>query len=147
MARVLALLSLLSACATSGSVGRPVRYAELTGKVWVLRQLDGARVNRIDSEAVTVRFLPDHGIVGTSVCNDVGGEQLTWSAVSSGAGVFRLDKTGATIITVVGCQDTSAAQLGDRFWAKMIDARAWSVTMTILTIRFSDGSTAALEPV
>ena len=144
----LPLLALLSGCGATGIVDPPVKIAAVTGKVWVLRQLEGQHVNRTDAEAATIRFLADHWIVGTSACNDVGGEELTWSANSSGrTGAFRRNQTGATITTAAGCLDALAMQLGDRFWARMIDARDWSASATTLTIRFSDGSGALLAPV
>lgn len=144
----LPLLALVSGCSGSAIVDRSVQNVELAGIVWALRQFEGERVERTDPEAATIRFLADRGIVGTSACNDVGGEELTWSADTSGKkGAIKRSWTGATITTLVGCQDSLAAQLGDRFWARMLAARDWSASATTLTIKFSDGSSALLVPV
>ena len=112
---------------------------------WILRQLEGRHIGHSSPEAATVRFLANHFIAGTAVCNDVGGDELTWSAEVSGhEGSFDQDRSAATITTAVGCLDYRAMQIGDRFWALMGDARGWSVKGNSLTISFSNGSKAVL---
>ncbi|MEG3082765.1 META domain-containing protein [Sphingomonas sp. PB2P12] len=137
----------LSGCVASETIDRPVQSAGVTSKVWSLRQLDGEHVKHTEPEAATIRFRSDHGIVGTSVCNDVGGNEFAWSADPTGMkGAFKRDQTGATIVTVVGCLDKRATDVADRFWAKMQGAGRWSLQGERLRIAFTDGSAAELMP-
>ena len=143
----LPLLALVSGC-TSPAIDWAPQSISSEGATWALRQFAGKQVKRSDPEAATVRFLADHKTVGTSACNDVGGEELTWSADASGEhGAINHDQTRGTITTVVRCSSISAVQLGNCFWADMIKARAWSTTATTLTIEFADRSEARLARV
>ncbi len=96
----------------------------------------------------TLRFNPDRTVTGTSACNDVGPGKLQWaSAPGKLRGTVNADGTGAGIVTVVGCGDTSAVVTADRFWRLMDTARTWSVDRGSLSINFADGSGAYLVPV
>lgn len=125
----------------------PVQNAVLVREDWSLRQFEGRSVKHADPEAVTLRFLADNRIIGTAACNDVGGDELTWSADSAGAkGAFARNQTGATITTTAGCADASSMRTGSQFWARMSDAHDWSLSGNTLTIKFNDGATALLVP-
>lgn len=115
--------------------------------VWALRQFGGMPVNLADPEAATIRFKANGAIEGTSACNSVGGQELTWSSEPSGqAGLFHRNEKSATITTAVGCSNTSAAALGDKFWSRMLEARRWSISEFTLRITFANGSGAVLKP-
>jgi len=139
------LLALLFGCSASKPVGGSAQADAPVGKNWVLRELDGAPVKRANPEAATIRLDADGRIAGTSACNDVGGEELTWTADASGrSGSIERNQLGTMVTTVVGCWDARAIASGDRFWTQMRNARSWSANATTLTIRFSDGSAAML---
>jgi hypothetical protein len=72
---------------------------------------------------------------------------INWSADPAGAkGTFARNQAGATIITAAGCANASSIKTGSRFWARMGDARDWSLNAKTLTVRFTDGSIALLAP-
>ena len=137
----------VSGCGGLAAVEQPTSRAEVTNKVWALRQLDGKSVHRARPETATIQFLADHGVGGTSVCNDVGGNELKWFSGPSGkTGAVRRDWTEATITTAVGCLDRRATEVADQFWRKMRIANAWSLQGRTLHINFSDGTVAELVP-
>jgi hypothetical protein len=141
------VLMAVSGCGGSAAVEQPTARTEVTTEVWALRQLDGKSVHRARPETATIQFLADHGVGGTSVCNDVGGSELKWFSGPSGKnGAVKRDRTEATITTVVGCLDGRATEVADRFWRKMRMANAWSLQGRTLHINFSDGSVAELVP-
>ena len=120
---------------------------ELPGKKWILRQLGGEPVRRTDPEAATISLMTNHAVAGTVSCNHVDGKEVTWFAGPSGRkGLFKHNKREPTLMTVMGCSDPAPGQLGGRLWEQMRLSRTWSVTMTTLTITFSDGSTAIFVP-
>ena len=144
----LLMLTILSGCGESATAERPNPRSGVTGKIWALRQIDGTQVERADVETATLRFDVGHGITGTSVCNDVGGDEFGWSADPSGTrGAVRRDETEATIVTAVGCMDEHASDIARRFWQKMETANEWVVQGGTLRISFLDGSAATLKPV
>ena len=123
----------------------PVQNAGLVVGKWSLRQFQGRSIKHADPEAATLRFLANNRIVGTAACNDVGGDEVTWSADLSGAkGAFARNQAVATITTTVGCANASSMKTGSRFWTRMSDAHDWSLRGKTLTIRFADGATALL---
>ncbi len=137
----------VSGCGGSAAIEQLTSRTEVTNEVWALRQLDGKSVHRARPETATIQFLADHGVVGTSVCNDVGGNELMWFSGPSGKnGAVKRDRTEATITTVVGCLDRCATEVADQFWRKMRIANAWSLQGRTLHINFSDGSVAELVP-
>jgi len=139
------LFAWLSGCSASGLVDGPGQTNALAGKNWVLRELDGARVERANPEAGTLRLQANGRIAGTSACNDVGGDELTWTAGASGrTGSIERNQLGTMVTTVMGCLDARAVASGGRFWAQMRNARSWSANANVLTIRFPDGSAALL---
>ena len=139
------LLALLFGCSASKPVGGPAQADASVRKNWVLRELDGAPVKRANPEAATIRLEAGGRIAGTSACNDVGGDELTWIADASGrSGTIGRNQLGTMVTTVVVCSDARAVVSGDRFWKQIRNARSWSANATTLTIRFSDGSIAVL---
>ena len=146
------IAALMIGCGTLVTTGvalanAPVQNVGLIRENWSLRQFEGRSVKHADPEAATLRFLANNRIVGTAACNDVDGDELTWSANPAGAkGAFARNQTGATIITTAGCADASSMKTGGQFWARMSDAHDWSLGAKTLTIKFSDGATAILIP-
>lgn len=141
------VLIAVSGCGGLAAVEQPTSRTEVTNKVWALRRLDGQSVHRARPETATIRFLADHGVVGTSVCNDVGGNEFKWFSDPSGkTGAIKRDRAEATITTAVGCLDSRATEVADQFWRKMRIANAWSLQGRTLHIDFSDGSGAELVP-
>jgi len=125
----------------------PVQSAGSVVEKWSLRQFEGQSIKHADPEAVTLRFLANNRIVGTAACNDVGGDELTWSAdLANTKGKFARNRGGATIITTAGCANASSRRTGSHFWTRMSDAHDWSLMGKALTIKFADGATALLVP-
>ena len=125
----------------------PVQNAGSVVQKWSLRQFEGRSVKHANPEAVTLRFLANNRIVGTAACNDVGGDELTWSANLAGTnGAFARNQAGATIITTAGCANASSMRTGSQFWTRMSGAHDWSLRGKALTIKFADGATALLVP-
>lgn len=125
----------------------PVQNAGSVVERWSLRQFEGRSVKHGNPEAVTLRFLANNRMVGTAACNDVGGDELTWSADLAGTkGIFARNQAGATIITTAVCANASSMRTGSQFWTRMSGARYWSLRGKSLTIEFADGATALLMP-
>lgn len=144
MAKVVPILfACLWASSSSAALGPHIQKAAAIDTSWALRELDGRRVADAKPETATIRLSADHKVFGTSVCNYVGGEEISWNGdQSASSGTFDRNRSGATITTAARCADARAMALGHRFWAQMTTARAWSSNGVTLTIWFADGSKA-----
>lgn len=141
------MLPALAGCAPATRTALQAGRGSVTASVWALRSLQDRTVPRSRHEAVTLRLSPDHGITGTASCNDVGGKELTWAALTDTEGTFVRDPGQPTIMTVVGCNDVAATETAGRFWKLMTSARGWSIDRGDLVIRFADDTTALLKPI
>ncbi len=141
------MVPVLADCRSKSSANHQAGVVPISASVWALRSLENRSVPRFHLEAVTLRLQPDHGIGGTASCNSVGGNEFTWTAVSSARGSFAREPSQPTITTAVGCNDVAATQIADRFWTLMSKAREWSIDRDNLSIRFDDGTVAVLKAI
>jgi len=140
MKRMAPVVGMLASCVPMGEpahVDRPPH--------WALQTLQGERMTDRPGRAATLTLNADHSVGGTVGCNSTSSAKLRWwGALEEKRGSFDRSGRGAGITTTALCRDREAEAIGNRFWALMETARAWSVDDRDLVIAFADGSEARL---
>jgi heat shock protein HslJ len=137
---LLSVLITLSGCSPRTPSSPPTGIADIGDSTWTLLEFDGSSVSQTSPRSATVTFRRDGSISGTAACNE-GGSPVRWTIGKftqlSGPGTSPLP-----IFTAMRCLDDASSEIGNRFWTKMMKARAWARDGDTLEIAFDDGSYA-----